>query len=213
MPEAYLVHELVWLQADIATRLPGWFAGLPAWAQGRVHAAHPLVVRRAEVAPGWVAVGLRGHSRAERHGTAVPQAAIVRRVRPAALRMHASRAGRGTLPALQAWDALRDRLSLSFDWGPAGSVAYELATGADTVSVGSDLDMVLYAPEPLTREAARQLLAAFELPACHCDVQLILPDDRGLALREWARGDAHVLVKTRRGPQLTDQPWTMETPS
>jgi phosphoribosyl-dephospho-CoA transferase len=102
--------------------------------------------------------------------------------------------------------ALHDSIDIPYAWGPTGSCGYELATGIATVEPTSDLDLVVYADEPISREAARELSRMFTHPACRCDVQLDTPAG-GIALREWARGDTRVLVKTPYGPVLSNQPW------
>jgi phosphoribosyl-dephospho-CoA transferase len=200
-------HDLLWLAPGAPLRLSGWFASLPVWAQAEVQRLEPLVVRRASAPAGQVAVGIRGASRGERHATVLPLAEVVSCLRPPALRARAPAAGRTELPALQAWEALRTQIQLPYEWGPAGSCAFELATGSPRVSASSDLDLLLYAPEPLSRGEARDLLATLRHPACRCDVQLDTPAG-GLALAEWARGDARVLLKTDQGPVLTEHPWS-----
>lgn len=210
MSEKFLPHDLLWLKADMPQRRPEWFAGLPEWARERVLRRHPLVVRREPSPPGGVAVGVRGFSRAERHGCFVPAGEIARRMCPPELHEAVVREGRHGLPALKAWEALRHGVAVLFPWGPSGSTAYELATGTDVVSPTSDLDLVLYVDYPLTRREASRLLAKFEHPACHCDVQIAMPSGCAFALREWERGDAMVLVKTPQGPVLSNKPWSVE---
>lgn len=210
MSEKLLPHDLVWLKADTPQRHPEWFGGLPDWARERVLRRHPLVVRREPSPPGCVAVGVRGFTRAERHGCFVPAGAIGRHVSPPDLREASVRDGRGNLPALKAWETLRHGVAVLFPWGPSGSTAYELATGTDVVSANSDLDLVLYVDYPLSRREATRLLAKFEHPDCHCDVQIAMPSGAAFALREWERGDAKVLVKTPQGPVLSSKPWSVE---
>jgi phosphoribosyl-dephospho-CoA transferase len=199
-------HDLLWLAPAAPLRLSRWLANLPAWARAAVQQGDPLVVRRGCAPVGQVAVGLRGATRDQRHATAVPLAELVSCLRPPALRACAPAAGRAGLPVMQAWACLREQVQVPYDWGPAGSCAFELATGSERVSVASDLDLVLYAPLPISREDARELLEIFRHPACRCDVQLDTPFG-GVALAEWARGDAQVLLKTELGPVLTANPW------
>jgi phosphoribosyl-dephospho-CoA transferase len=63
-------HDLLWGMTP--AHLP---AGAPAWA---VEAVGTVVVRRATVTPGWVAVGLRGRSREQRFAAEMPIAAVQR---------------------------------------------------------------------------------------------------------------------------------------
>jgi len=45
-------------------------------------------------------------------------------------------------------------------WGPGGSVGFELATGKRTTIPRSDLDIVVYANEHLSRSDAQRLLVS-----------------------------------------------------
>lgn len=201
-------HDLIWLAPGAPVRLSGWLSTLPAWAQTRVLMAEPLVVRRDRAPEGHVAVGIRGAARGQRHGTVVPLTEVITCLRPPALRCCAPSAGRADLPVMQVWNHLRAQVQVAYEWGPAGSCAFELATGTDRVTETSDLDLVLYAPTVIPHEEAVRLLETFHHPACRCDVQLDTPAG-GVALAEWARGDTRVLVKTDRGPVLTEHPWSL----
>jgi phosphoribosyl-dephospho-CoA transferase len=201
-------HDLIWLAPGAPMRLSGWLSTLPAWAQARVLMTEPLVVRRGCAPKNHVAVGIRGATRGQRHGTVVPLSEVITCLRPPALRRCAPSAGRAGLPVMQAWEHLRAQVQVPYEWGPAGSCAFELATGTDRVTESSDLDLVLYAPTLIAREEAQALLATFHHPACRCDVQLDTPAG-GVALAEWARGDTRVLLKTDQGPVLTEHPWSL----
>jgi phosphoribosyl-dephospho-CoA transferase len=48
--------------------------------------------------------------------------------------------------------------SLSNDWGPGGSVGYELASQAPVVTQESDLDLVISAPDRFDRDFAQELM-------------------------------------------------------
>jgi phosphoribosyl-dephospho-CoA transferase len=62
-------------------------ADAPAWAVAVLAAGQPVVVRRAVVAPGQVAVGLRGATRDQRLAALMPIAAISHRLTPEQLRL------------------------------------------------------------------------------------------------------------------------------
>ncbi|TFY95826.1 malonate decarboxylase holo-ACP synthase [Pseudomonas nabeulensis] len=187
-------HDLLWGMTP--AHLP---ADAPAWA---VDALGAVVVRRAIVASGWVAVGLRGRSREQRLAAVMPMSAVQRRVVPEAL---CDVVSPRDLPALQALDQLRPVLA-PLSWGVTGSAGFELATSIEVLHAQSDLDLILRTPEPLARNDARDLLATLDHAACAVDMQLQTPFG-AVALREWAGGSRRVLLKTASGAHLVLDPW------
>ena len=187
-------HDLLWGMTP--AHLP---ADAPAWAADALVA---VVVRRAVVAPGFVAVGVRGRSREQRLGAVMPMAAIQRRVTPQALCEVTSPRD---LPALQALAQLRPVLA-PLNWGVTGSAGFELATGIEALHAQSDLDLMLRTPEPLDRNDARDLLATLDKSVCAVDLQLQTPFG-AVALREWAGASRRVLLKTASGAHLVIDPW------
>ena len=96
--------------------------------------------------------------------------------------------------------------NLATRWGPAGSVAFELASGWPTVSSGSDLDLVLQLDAAPSAGAAAALLGELvQLPA-RADV-LIETAVGAVALAEYARARPPYLVRTADGPRLLGDPW------
>ncbi len=187
-------HDLLWGMTP--AHLP---ADAPAWA---VEAIGTVVVRRAIVAPGQVAVGVRGRLREQRLAVQMPVAAVQRRVIPQALRDVVSMRD---LPALQALEQLRSVLA-ALNWGVTGSAGFELATGIEALHAQSDLDLILHTPEPLDRNDSRDLLATLDKAACAVDMQLQTPFG-AIALREWAGPSRRVLLKTASGAHLVVDPW------
>lgn len=162
------------------------------------------VVRRCESLRGEVPVGVRGHARTERFaGWMVDVDCAVHA--PETLRMQVAE-----LPAIAALGALQERWrDLPFAWGPTGSVGFQLASGAEVVTVGSDLDVMLRADERLSAECAREILRqTMELPAS-VDVLVETPLG-GVALAELAQGGARVMLRTLAGAKLVHDPWTAE---
>ncbi|WP_409299341.1 malonate decarboxylase holo-ACP synthase [Pseudomonas sp. KCJK8993] len=195
----WLPHDLLWGLE------PGQLAvDAPEWARQVLEQGQPVVVRRAVSAAGSVAVGLRGPAREQRYPALLALDAVQRGVRPEALRhVPSSRAW----PALQALDQLRGPLdALGLAWGVGGSAGFELASGVAALHQDSDLDLILRAPEPLSRARARELLALLDGAVCRVDLQLQLPAG-GLALREWAGGASRVLLKSASGARLVRDPW------
>lgn len=190
-------HDLLWGMTP--AHLP---ADAPAWVRDAISAGHPVVVRRALAEPGYVAVGVRGRLREQRFATVMPIVAVQRRVTPQDLR---SAVSTRDLPALRALDQLRPVLAQQ-DWGVTGSAGFELASSIEALHAKSDLDLMLRTPEPLERNAARDLLALLDSAECAIDLQLQTPFG-AVALREWAGESRRVLLKTTHGAHLVLDPW------
>ncbi len=191
-------HDLLWGMP--AAALPDHS---PAWARQVLAAGMPVVVRRAQCAAGWVAVGVRGQGREQRLGVHLRLADLQRQLGPEALRWQ----GESPWPALQALASAAPVLDATgLAWGPTGGVGYHLATGSDVLHLGSDLDLVLRTPRYLARSMARDLLDILDRGPCRIDVQLETPAG-AIALREWASGAARVLLKSNHGARLLADPW------
>lgn len=189
------------------------FDGEPEWVRVSFERAPYAVVRRALAADGFVAIGLRGAERSQRYGAWVHLDDIETAVPPEALAQRGPLAERAALPAFTALAALqRDTTGTlsEFVWGPTGSTGFELATRAPTVTLSSDLDVLIRAPEKLSHHAAIQLLSYLQAIAqcagIRVDAQLETPAG-GIALAEWAAGKARVMARHARGPQLIADPW------
>jgi phosphoribosyl-dephospho-CoA transferase len=200
-------HDLLLLH-----RLP-WFEGEPAWVRASFERAPYAVVRRALAADGFVAIGLRGMARSQRYGTWVHLDDIETAVPPEALALRKPLAERNALPAFAALAALQSDAAgalVEFVWGPTGSTGFELATQAPTVTLSSDLDLLIRAPEKLSHASAVQLLNYLQAIAQHADIrvdaQLETPAG-GVALAEWAVDKARVMARHARGPRLLIDPW------
>ena len=199
-------HDLLWgLRPE---HLP---QEAPAWARAALGGHVPVVVRRAPAEPGWIAVGIRGQAREQRFATWMRLDAIRRQVSPEAIvragRWHAH--AQPHWPALRALSQLAPRLDdLGLAWGVTGSLGFELASGITAAHPDSDLDLLLRTPHQLPRAWARTLCAALEEAPGRIDLQLETPCG-ALALREWAKGAARVLLKTSGGPLLVGDPWAI----
>lgn len=194
-------HDLLW-----GMRPEQLSADAPEWARQVLLAGRPVVVRRAQVASGSLAVGVRGAGRSERLAAELPLTAITRRCRPEQLR-GAMNAELPALRALQAVTPLLDGLGLA--WGPTGGVGYQLASAVTVLHEGSDLDLVLRTPTPWSRAQARALLQALADQPCRIDLQLETPYG-AVALADWAGAARRVLLKRAEGACLVEQPWAVE---
>jgi phosphoribosyl-dephospho-CoA transferase len=188
--------------------------GEPVWVRDAFLYAPYAVVRRARAAPGLVAVGMRGASRAQRYGTWVDDADVEFALAPEVLVTREPSPGRESLPAFSVLSVLRSAPgSLApFVWGPAGSVGFELATGLPTATGSSDLDLLIRAPDKLHHATAArlfaELLARAEHAGIHVDAQLATPAG-GVALAEFAAGKPRVMVRAGDGAALVADPWAI----
>jgi phosphoribosyl-dephospho-CoA transferase len=184
----------------------------PPWVAAQLARAPWVVVRRAQRSAGMLSVGVRGATRAERFAGWLRPASVVSSLTPlqlAARRDWSGRAPRATLPALAALadvESIMAQAGLATRWGPAGSVAFELASGCPTVTAASDLDLVMYVDAPLGSEVAGALLGQLERLPARADV-LLESAAGGVALAEYARARPPYLVRTADGPRLLDDPW------
>lgn len=204
-------HDLLWTREPEDVRST---ADWPAWASREWLSIAPVVVRREEISEhGEIPVGLRGRTRSERFAAYVPRGRIYRCVTPEALAQ--TRAWRGrtepaNLPCLQVLAEIApelDRRRLA--WGIIGSVGFALASGVNTLRDDSDLDLLLRAARPLSREEARALFSLLRTAAARIDMQ-VDTGRGGFALAEWAGKADRVLMKTDRGPLLVADPWAAD---
>jgi phosphoribosyl-dephospho-CoA transferase len=199
-----LPHDLLWglSVADVP-------ADAPAWVTEVVGAGQPVVVRRAQVAEGLVAVGVRGQSRDQRYAMAMRLTDITRRVRPEEL-LEAVDIQGADWPAVRALRHIRPVMdAVGLPWGVAGSVGFELASGTAVLHQDSDLDLILRASTFFSREQAAALVDALEGAMCRIDLQLQTPSG-AVALREWAGPARQVLLKADDAARLVTNPWLPE---
>jgi phosphoribosyl-dephospho-CoA transferase len=187
-------------------------AAVPQWVTQQLTRTPWVVVRRAQRRAGLLPVGVRGRTRAERFAAWLPPGSVVSSLTPlqlAARRDWCGRAPRAALPALAALvevESIMAAAKLAMRWGPAGSVAFELASSCPTVTAASDLDLVLQLDAPLSAGAAATLLGQLmQLPA-RADV-LLEAAAGAVSLVEYARARPPYLVRTADGPRLLDDPW------
>ena len=151
-----------------------------------------------------VAVGVRGRLREQRYAASMAIASITRRVSPEALcHVDIDR----DLPVLQALAQLRPMLEgCGRVWGVSGSAGFELASGFAALHEGSDLDLILRTPQPLSRAESRALVAILDRAICVVDMQMQAPCG-AVALREWAGSSNRVLLKNASQACLVLDPW------
>jgi phosphoribosyl-dephospho-CoA transferase len=201
------VHDLLLMRSGVVSS-----AGVakPAWVSSSRGGNPWVVVRRANAPGGLVAAGIRGIHRDQRWGGFVELADVKQRFRPSQLSSCMARPARLALPVLAALSWLERQLGRSgLDWGPVGSVGFELATGRQVISATSDLDLALFAPTRFTRATTRDLWSVISAAPAKVDVRVETPHC-GFSLEEFAReGTEKVLVRLPAIRQFAADPWSI----
>ena len=197
-------HDLIWLTTRDALEDIH-----ESWVDTAWHTGLPVVVRRDVDGNGRIPVGVRGLKRDQRAAGWVNPHQIARIVSPEQLSAEESllRSPFITLPPVQVAVQL-SRPSWPWTWGITGSTGYALATGIAVIHADSDLDLLIRAPQPLSRTVLLSWQSQLEGALCRADTQVETPLG-GFALNEWLR-DGKTLLKTDRGPRLTANPWAWE---
>jgi len=149
-----------------------------------------VVVRRARPRDEWIPVGVRGRPRSERYGGWLRSDSVLRLYDPASLKKTQPMRSMPSFEALRLLQKLWSGTEL--EWGPVGSVGFELASGAETVSPESDLDLLIRAPQPFSRDFARELLECNPTLPARLDVQ-VATEAGSFALAEYAQAQGCVL--------------------
>ena len=161
-------HDLLWgMRCDFLD------SNAPVWVKATIAQEQPVVVRRATTDSTVVAVGIRGTARHQRYATQMPVSAITKQLKPEAL----------SNVDLDGFPHLMNQLQMiqnilnqkHWIWGYTGSVGFELATGIQTVTENSDIDLLIRTEEFLTKDEAKQLLQQLEQTELKLDVQLQTP--------------------------------------
>jgi phosphoribosyl-dephospho-CoA transferase len=197
------VHDL--LEVDAPRFLREWPAA-PEWAAESLRRVPFVVVRRGVTTEREIGIGIRGARRNERWAASCHPSLIKQILTPRELLGREIPAPRADgIAALRALVLLKERWR--HEWGPGGSVGFELATGEPVTRPDSDLDAVIYAARPMDASEARSLLdAARGLPAA-VDIRVETPR-AGFSLAEYvSRQGASLLLRTPAGTVLGTDPW------
>jgi phosphoribosyl-dephospho-CoA transferase len=201
------VHDLLQLKSGVVNSAD---VARPRWVVSSTASNLWVVTRRAMASDGLVAVGIRGVNRHERWAGFADLTDVREIVSPSQLSVHTASRTRIVLPALDALLWLEGQLDKSqLDWGPVGSVGFELATGKQIVTSASDLDLALFAPTRFTRDTARDLWSVMSTAPAKVDVRVETPYC-GFSLEEYAReGTEQVLVRLPVSRKLAEDPWAI----
>lgn len=212
-PMSARIHDLLEIDAE---RFLEAHSSAPAWVAETLRRAPFVVVRRGPcAAEDGIAIGVRGAHRNERWAAACRPDLIRRILTPPMLLRRLETASRpnpttraDTIPAIRTLALLAGRWK-EFDspWGPGGSVGFELATGRQTASPQSDLDVVIYAESRMTQHEARGLCESAQGLPAPVDIRVETPIC-GFSLTEYAnRAPAPILLRFAYGAVLGADPW------
>lgn len=201
------VHDLILLRSG---NLDNVCMDEPPWVSLAVRRTPWVVVRRSRAPAGTLAIGVRGTARNQRWGGFMDLSRVALNKKPSQLRSSLARNFRRTVPAFKALAFVERALAhVELDWGPAGSVGFELATGDPVTTDESDLDLVLYAPKPVDLTMARDLWLALAAAPAKVDVRIETPRC-GFSLEEYARAESkEILIRAPAGHRLVEDPWAL----
>lgn len=183
----------------------------PLWVRAALASCPWVVVRRAPAPEGQIAVGVRGATRDQRWGTFCNKDGVCGIVRPEELlALYQSSARPLRTPALRVLREIDEQWAdFALQWGPGGSVGFELATRRLVTTDASDLDLILYASQRMTKETARSLWERTVGLAVRVDVRIEAPEC-ACSLEEYARElPARIVLRYADGPRLGADPWGM----
>lgn len=198
------------LRIKDSSSLVGDFQQNP-WIDEALKRAPLVVVRRAPIINDRVPVGIRGSDRNQRCAAIILRSTIIDRITPEQLaegklwRTNKQIRESKLFPSLEVIDAILSNRGMA--WGLTGSVGFELASGVPTVTITSDLDIVIRVPSFLAVKTAKKLITELAQVPIQVDIQMETPKG-GVALAEYARGDNPVLLRTVNGPKLVTNPWS-----
>jgi phosphoribosyl-dephospho-CoA transferase len=197
------VHDLVKLVSDVEEAC----TEKPSWVDPAILQCPWVVVRRGLIPDSMVPIGVRGATRQQRWGGYIRFDQIKLILSPQQLRSSSIQAERSNLPAFHALRFVEAILPSELEWGPGGSIGFELATGIPAVTSHSDLDLVIRAQAPFDRKTARDLWRVSA--AAPATVDAFVETGRcGFSLQEYALSESdRLLVRTAQGRMLTDNPW------
>jgi len=203
------VHSLLRLSSADALE---WESDPPAWAPTTLRRAPFVVMRRPLPRSEGLPVGVRGVARSQRAAAWVSVGAVQECITPqmlAAQHVWRSRRDFPITPAVAALEeaaAIFDGHGMAGQWGPGGSVGFELASGVPSTTPNSDLDIVLHAAASMTRADAARLQAELSALTVRIDVLLETPNG-AVALAEYANSVDVMLLRSAQGPRLVRDPW------
>jgi len=183
----------------------------PAWVYASLERACWVVTRRSSPLRAMIPVGVRGNSRGQRFAAYLAVEAIVERVIPEQLSRRDSwgrSSRREEIPPLEQLDSVfRIMSDFGLQWGPTGSVGFELATRLPAATKDSDLDILIRAPDELERDLCRRVRTRLSAQVSVRTEVLIETGMGAIALDEYVKGDLPILLRSLNRPKLVYDPW------
>ncbi len=185
----------------------------PQWVDEVLEQSPLVVVRRSPFKNDRVPVGVRGKTRDQRFAATILSNNIAKQITPeefTANKVWRTNKHIRETEMFSAIELVDNILAASgLDWGPTGSLGFELASGMPTITNTSDLDIVVRVPNFLSTKIAQQIVERITKVSVKVDIQLETPNG-AVALFEYARDNSKVLLRTMNGPCLVTDPWTQE---
>jgi phosphoribosyl-dephospho-CoA transferase len=182
----------------------------PGWVTGALRETRTVVVTRGQAPMGFLCVGIRGRKREERHAALLREDDVKSWRTPESLAAEKNWCGHPgitCLPALQSLALVAEYAEQEhLNWGPVGSVGYELATGVHTVCAKSDLDVVVRCSVHLDFRRLKGLQELASSAPARVDVMLEGPLG-GVSLWEFLHSPERFLIKTSFGPRMDAFRW------
>ncbi|MFC6176557.1 malonate decarboxylase holo-ACP synthase [Companilactobacillus huachuanensis] len=184
----------------------------PKWVVDSLTKVPLVIIRRGNIIDGKVPVGVRGVKREQRFAGYIFTKDVVSEsiITPYSLiydTWDLLSKSRRELPAINALPKIVSIMK-AYKWGIGGSVGFELASRQATAKNSSDLDLILYEKNHLSREEASLLLKRLNQFGVHADLQVV-HGQKGFSLEEFVNNTSEtILVKTANGPKLSRDPWT-----
>ncbi len=189
------VHDIVRFQdRSVIT----FYETVPDWLYTRPASQHYAVARRMKTTASTVAIGIRGKERSERIAGFINEQDIEQVITPKSLvRNLAQYRDSPFYPFLSEVDTIIAPFRL--EWGPTGSIGFELATGIPVATEKSDLDMTVYVPPDLDYQLLEQLYEELQQCSFRIDVQIEFEDAGAALLPDIIKFKNGFLLRTSSG--------------
>ena len=192
-------HDLLEIQGtkDLTS-----LSAIPEWVESSLAKAPFVVVRRARASEGFIAVGVRGSERHKRFAAFLPVNRIISRVTPEQLTRERkwNEQPKEIFQGLEQIGELLD--SHSLEWGPTGSIGFELTSGENTIKETSDIDIVVRFSKNFTFNFVREIEERLKNNPFRVDIQVETSEGAFLLSEYLVSGEKPILLRTIDGPIL-----------
>lgn len=193
------VHDLI--RINSANDLM-YYTKKPNWVDESITRAPFVVIRRVHSEGNFIPVGIRGTRRDERFAAFVHVNKIVDIISPEQI----AQARDWVYYDKEIFFYLKQIENImndnAIDWGPVGSVGFELVSKVPTVNDKSDIDLMIRHPSKLTPELAKEIVDELNQLPVPTDIQVETVEG-AFSLKEYAvcKGKP-ILFKTKNGSAL-----------